>query len=297
MRKKILISGSTGQLGSELKSISKDYNSFEFIFKNRNGLDLSDKSRIKDIFQNDKFDYFINTAAYTAVDKAEGDSENCYTINSEALSTIGDYCNPECQIIHLSSDYVYNLKKRDPLLESDPTNPMGIYAKSKLQGEINLLQKRSDSIILRTSWVYSEFGHNFVKTMLRLGQSKDKLSIVSDQIGTPTYAKEIAKCIMTIIEKCADMDSVNKNYGGIYNFSHSGSTNWADFARKIFDIESITCEVENTTTVAYNAPAHRPTWSVMSMAKIEKTFGIEIKDWQVCLAHCLDRLRSTPTNS
>jgi dTDP-4-dehydrorhamnose reductase len=289
MQKRILISGSTGQLGSELKSISSDYNDFEFIFKNRNGLDLSDSKKVQEVFSNNKYDYFINTAAYTAVDKAETEKESCFDINAHSLKTIANYCNPECRIIHISSDYVYNINPGRPLQEDDTTNPLGIYAQSKLQGEEILLHERENSIILRTSWVYSEFGHNFVKTMVRLGELNDKLSIVSDQIGTPSYAREIAKCIMTIVQKIEENEDTNR-YGGIYNFSHKGSTNWADFAREIFLLNQINCEVENTTTAAYNAPAHRPLWSVMSMSKIEKTFGIKIKDWKDCLQDCLSRL-------
>jgi len=294
MQKKILISGSTGQLGSELKSIAKDYESFEFIFKNRYGLDLSNKSSIKNILQTNQFDYFINTAAYTSVDKAETDKENCFKVNAESLSTIAEYCNPECQIIHISSDYVYNNDNNILLSENTATNPLGIYAQSKLQGEKNLLQKRSDSIIIRTSWVFSQYGHNFVKTMLRLGKSKNTLSIVSDQTGTPTYAREIALCIMSIIEHLESKESLNKNLGGVYNFSHQGHTNWSDFAREIFKLESIDCHVDNVTTQEYNAPAHRPLWSVMSMSKIEDTFGIVLKDWKSCLIDCLRRLKESP---
>jgi len=289
MSKRILISGSTGQLGSEIKSITSNYKQYEFIFKDRHGLDLKNIKNIKDLFQNNKYDYFINAAAYTSVDHAESDQENCYDINASALTYLGQYCNPECNIIHISSDYVYNITPGRPLKESDKTNPLGVYAKSKLQGEQNLLDLRSDSIVIRTSWVYSEYGNNFVKTMLKLGKTKDKLSIVSDQIGTPTYAKELAKCILDIIQFIENAPQ-DKDFGGIYNFSHLGATNWAEFAQEIFRLKNISCEIQSTTTESYNAPAHRPLWSVMSMDKIKNTFPIELKNWKDSLKECLLRL-------
>ena len=290
MKKNILVSGSSGQLGSELQVIAAHYPQFNFVFKTKESFNLESQNTIQKVLQADHYDYFINAGAYTNVDKAESEEEKCFTINARALKWIAEYASDKTQIIHISSDYVYNINKTTPLVETDDTRPKGIYALSKLLGEELLKAIRPDSIIIRTSWVYSSFGHNFVKTMLRLGD-RDALDIVSDQIGAPTYARDLATAIMQIITKISD--NPESDYGGIYNYSNGGRTNWADYARKIFELSQQDCKVNDTTTKAYNAPAHRPLWSVLSKDKIKASFDVKINAWDESLAICLSELKNS----
>lgn len=286
---RILVSGSTGQLGQELQHIAKQYKNFKFDFKNRKSLDLSSESQIRQTLQA-PYDYFINAAAYTAVDKAESDQKAAYKVNATALGHIGKYLSPKTQVIHISSDYVYHNDPGRPLSEIDKTKPRGVYAKSKLEGENLLLKHRPDAIIVRTSWVYSSFGNNFVKTMLRLGSSRDALSIVADQYGSPTYARDLAEAIMGIIQNRGVETYSGNHKSGVYNFANWGLTNWADFARTIFKQAKIQCQVSETTTKAYNAPAPRPHWSSMSKERIQRDFHIQVPNWEKSLQSCLKEL-------
>jgi len=285
---KILVTGADGQLGQELRYVCQAYQDFEMIFLNRSGLDIVNTDQMKTLFETFQPDYCINCAAYTAVDKAESDAELCHSINVTGTQNLALACRDhDTTFIHISTDYVYNISVDRPLLESDNTNPQGVYAETKRLGEVKAMEVWKKTIIIRTSWVYSSFGHNFVKTMLRLGKDRDKLSIVSDQIGTPTYARDIANCIMHLVTQTNSADS--DNYG-IYNFSNSEYTNWADFARTIFNIKEIECEVSTLTTKEYGAAAHRPLWSVLSQDKIKNTFGIKPRPWKEGLIECLSLL-------
>ncbi len=283
--KKVLVSGKTGQLGSELQLISKDNEEFLFDFKSSSELDLSSEESIRSNLQDSAYDFFINAGAYTAVDKAEEEVAQAFAVNGMALYHIGQYIPRTCQLIHISSDYVYHHNPGRPLVESDPTHPQGIYAQSKKQGEEFVISEIPNSIIIRTSWVYSVFGKNFVKTMLCLGQEKDLLSIVEDQVGTPTNARDLAICIIHIIRQNRPLLKTE-----IYNFSNLGVTNWAEFAQTIFDIKNIDCKIRGITTVAYNAPAPRPLWSVLSKQKIMDELGAKIDEWEVSLRKCLQEL-------
>ena len=283
--KKVLVSGSSGQLGSELSYLNNYHNSLHFDFKSSTELDLGDEESIKNNLQNSDYDYFVNAGAYTAVDKAESDTSSAYAINGMALYHICNYLPSSCKLIHISTDYVYHHDPKRPLLESDTTKPQSVYAKSKKQGEDFILSSTVTGMIIRTSWVYSSFGKNFVKTMLRLGKEKEELTIVSDQIGTPTYARNLAELIIDIINQ----DNIQGRE--IYNYSNIGQTNWADFAREIFSQKKINCTVKETTTKAYNAPAPRPLWSVMSKEKIARALGIKIPEWKESLSKCLDELK------
>lgn len=286
---KILVSGSSGQLGSELKRLAKNDSGTKFYFKSSQDLNLRSKRSITNNLANSDFDYFINAGAYTAVDKAESDQVAAYEINAQALKTIAEVTPAKTQIIHISTDYVYDLALERPLLESDLNQPRSIYAKSKLQGEIELLKRRPDSIVIRTSWLYSVFGNNFVKTMLKLGKSRPDLTIVNDQHGSPTNCLDLAMAIMTIIKF---LEEKNKRLalGGIYNYSNLGLTNWLDFANEIFVKSKISCRLASTTTAEYNAPAPRPLWSLLSKEKIQRTFHIQIADWKKSLHTCLREL-------
>lgn len=288
--KKILVTGSNGQVGSELRVLEKTYKEFEFVFTDRTTFDLGSKENILNFVAESKPDFIINTAAYTAVDKAEEDHENAELINAKAIEYLVEACEKnDVWLMHISSDYVYHLELDRPLLESDETKAKGVYAKTKLQGDEILLASKINYCILRTSWVYSFFGNNFVKTMIRLGNSRDELTIVADQIGTPSYARDIAETILKMIGKICGNEKTEK-LKGIFNYSNGGTTNWADFARKIFKIKGIECKVGETTTEAYGAPAPRPKWSVLDKSSIVAAYDIKIIDWEISLKHCIDRL-------
>lgn len=286
---KIAVTGATGQVGSELRKISVEYPEYSFHFLDREALDIADQESVELFFKVNQPDFLINCAAYTAVDKAEDEIEKAALVNKEAPLFLAKSCATyQTKFIHYSSDYVYNIKSDEPLLETDDTQPKGIYAKTKLQGEKHVLDTNSDSIVIRTSWVYSSFGNNFVQTMIRLGKDRDNLNIVSDQIGTPTYAYDIAKATMEIVNQ---IKSPSFSSYGVYNFSNVGITNWADFARKIFELENITCEVYPITTKEFGAKAQRPLWSVLSKEKIKKVFSLKIPHWEDSLKKCLEELQ------
>lgn len=288
--KKILVTGSNGQVGSEVRSLAKAYPEFEFNFTDRTSFDLGSKENILKFVEDYKPDFIINSAAYTAVDKAEEDQETAALINAKAVEYLAEACEKNnVWLMHISSDYVYHLETDKPLLESDATKAQGIYAKTKLEGDEFLLASNINYCILRTSWVYSFYGNNFVKTMIRLGKDRDELTIVSDQIGTPSYAKDIADTLLKMIANICGSEEKQKLVG-IFNYSNGGVTNWADFARKIFEIKGIDCKVGETSTEAYGAPAPRPKWSVLDKTLIQSVFNIEIIDWETSLEHCIERL-------
>ncbi len=287
--KNILVSGGTGQLGQEITHLQQKYPQYQFDIMGRAQLDLESEASIKNVLTSKKYDYFINVGAYTAVDKAETDASTAYAINGMAMHHISNYIPEGCTLINVSTDYVYHIKSEEPLRESDTCNPQGVYARSKYQGEQFVRAAIPKSIILRTSWVYSTYGNNFVKTMLRLGPEKEKLSIVSDQVGTPTYARNIATTILSMIDTLDSQDVADRKYG-TYNYTDGGSTNWADFARHIFEVSGITCRVDNTTTEAYGAAAPRPLWSVLSCEKIEVDYGIVGRSWKESLLECMEEI-------
>lgn len=286
----VLVSGSTGQLGQELQKLSSGHIGYSFDFKSRNTFDLSSTSSIKQALRKKEYDFIINCGAYTAVDKAEKEVKKAFKVNATSLSTIAKYANKKTKIIHISSDYVYHLDLDRPLLETDKTKAVGIYAKSKLEGEQHLLSLRPDSLVIRTSWVYSSFGNNFVKTMLRLGKLKDALTIVSDQYGSPTYAHDIGQTIIHLMNNINSKSVTPELSQGIYNYSNMGMTNWADFAREIFKLSDIDCKVLETDTLSYGAPAPRPLWSLMSKEKIQRNFQLKIPHWKKSLKSCLHEL-------
>ena len=287
---KVLVTGSRGQVGSELQAISSNYSNFEFLFTDRAQLDISSKENIEKVISDFQPNFLINTAAYTAVDKAESEIESAQLVNTQAVAHLTEVCKKyKVWLMHISTDYVYHLNTEQPLREDYITRPQGVYAKTKLEGETLLAASDIDYCILRTSWVYSYYGHNFVKTMLRLGRIKDELTIVADQIGNPTYAKDIAETLLTMITIICESEEKSQ-YKGVYNYSNEGDTHWADFARKIFEIEGIECEVNETSTEEYGAPAPRPKWSVLDKTRINQKFGIKINDWETSLKHCLKRI-------
>lgn len=292
MSKLALVLGAGGQLGSEIKSICSDYDDLTFYFANRQEIDLQDPDLISLIDYHTP-DIVINCAAYTAVDRAETEKEKAFDINARALTKLCEAVK-QCGavLIHISSDYVYNIPKRGPLTEDDNCNPQGQYAISKYEGEEIVRTLLKKHIILRTSWLYSTYGNNFVKTMIKLGRERKSLTVVADQYGAPTYALDLAHAICTICERIAVTSKDDTSYYGTYNYANEGLTSWYDFAKNIFNIKGIDVEVHKTTTEAYNAPAPRPHWSLMSKKKIKNTFDLQIDHWRNALSRMLDNLQS-----
>lgn len=280
---KVLVTGANGQLGSEMRELSSHYPQYTFTFADRSTLDLSNLYQFEDYFDNNRFDAIINCAAYTAVDKAESESDLTDSINHRFVSMLAKIAKrDDSTLIHISTDYVYDGKNHHPYIESDPTDPQGVYGRTKRDGENAILEAApSNSIIIRTSWVYSSFGNNFVKTMLRLGRERDSLGVIFDQIGTPTYAHDLAETILEILPK------IHNKVPEIYHYSNEGAASWYDFAKAIFELSDISSQVNPITTDQYPTPATRPHYSLLNKAKIKNDFGITIPYWRDSLKACL----------
>ncbi|MEZ5105702.1 MAG: dTDP-4-dehydrorhamnose reductase [Draconibacterium sp.] len=286
---KILVTGAYGQLGNELKEVYTNFPEWKFIFTDVDSLDITDEEAVNKIFQKEKPSYIINCAAYTAVDKAESDVDNARKINATAVKILAsESANVGAKMIHVSTDYVYDGTASTPLNEQTITNPEGAYGKTKLEGESYCFKENPQSVIIRTSWLYSEFGNNFVKTMIRLGKQQDSLNIVFDQVGTPTYAADLAHAILSIIQISEENP---KNFvPGIYHYSNEGVTSWFDFAKTIFEITGIDCKVSPILSEEFPSPAKRPHYSVLNKSKIKNTFGLEVPYWRDSLKICLKKL-------
>jgi dTDP-4-dehydrorhamnose reductase len=285
----VIVSGKSGQLGNELQDACVLVPQFKYRFFARDELDISNTNAIEKIFRKYKPAYFINAAAYTAVDKAETEQETAYLINAEASGNIAKICHQyNTTLIHISTDYVFDGNGNVSYKEDDETSPVNYYGYSKWMGEQLALENDPQTIIIRTSWVYSAYGHNFVKTMLRLMKDRKELNVVNDQVGSPTYAKDIAEAILKIINDC---QLANANCSpGIYHFSNEGIISWYDFASAIRDIKKFECVVHPIPTSQYPTPAKRPAYSAMNKDNICKTFGIVLKDWKQSLEECLSKL-------
>ncbi|MFW3327419.1 dTDP-4-dehydrorhamnose reductase [Aliarcobacter butzleri] len=281
----VLITGSSGQLGSEIKELSNLY-SYNFFFTDKTNIDITSKDNIKDFCQTNNINVIINCAAYTAVDKAESDIENADLVNRKAVKKLAIVSNElNIKLIHISTDYVFDGKSFKPYKEEFQTNPQSVYGKTKLDGEKELINVNpKNSIIIRTSWVYSYYGNNFVKTMLRLGKEKESLGVIFDQVGTPTYAAHLAKIILDIIPNIKN-DKVE-----IYNYSNEGVLSWYDFAKEIMKMAKIDCKINPIESFQYPTPAVRPHFSVLNKAKIKVMFNVEIPYWKDGLDDCLKRL-------
>ncbi len=283
----LLITGANGQLGNEMRCIADRDNINSYIFTDVEELDITNFSDICNFVEIHKPDFIINCAAYTAVDKAEDDSEICAKINTLAVENLANAAKiANAKVIHVSTDYVYGGDATMPYIESDTTNPKSVYGKTKLEGEIaltNILPEQS--ITIRTSWLYSSFGRNFVKTMISLGKERESLNVVCDQRGTPTFARDLANAIMSIVNS-------NKFESGIYNYSNEGECSWHEFACEIFKIADIDCMVNAITTDQYPTKAQRPAYSVLDKSKIKKVYGLEIPEWRESLKECIKLLNS-----
>lgn len=279
----ILVTGANGQLGSEIRVLISRYPQYTFTFTDRETLDLGNLCTMEDYFENKTFDAIINCAAYTAVDKAESESELADTINHRFVSRLAKIAKRNSTVlIHISTDYVYEGKNYRPYTETDPTNPQGVYGKTKCDGEKAILEiSPNNTIIIRTSWVYSSFGNNFVKTMLRLGRERDSLGVIFDQVGTPTYARDLAHAILEILP------NIKNKKPEIYHYSNEGCTSWYDFAKAIFELSYVECVVNPITTDQYPTPATRPHYSLLNKTKIKNDFNLTIPYWRDALKECL----------
>ncbi len=281
----ILVTGANGQLGSEIKELSDEYED-NFFFTDKKNLDISNEKAINAFIEVNNINTIINCAAYTAVDKAEEDTINADKINHLAVKYLAQAAKEKnIKLIHLSTDYVFDGTNHKPYTEDNNVNPNGVYGKTKLDGE-NAMQEinPANSIIIRTSWVYSSFGANFVKTMLRLAKERKELGVIFDQVGTPTYAKDLAKTILEIIPK------INNEKIEIYHYSNEGVCSWYDFAKTIFELSGTECQVNPIETKEYPTPATRPHYSLLNKSKIKKEYNITIPYWKDSLDKCLRKM-------
>ncbi len=281
----ILVTGSNGQLGKEIRELESVYPQFSFIFLSREDLPVHHFELVRNSFKAYHPQYLINCAAYTAVDRAESERELAFQVNAEAVGVLAAVCKENnCRFIHISTDYVFDGTATAPYREDDATNPQGVYGASKLEGERQALQLNPASIIIRTSWVYSEYGKNFVKTMLQLMNERDSINVVNDQIGSPTYAADLAEAILQII-------SSGNWQPGIYHFSNEGMITWYDFAVAIKELSGSKCNITPVPSSAYPTAAKRPAYSVLDKSKIQQTNGIILKNWKESLSRCLAKIK------
>ena len=283
--KNILVTGSNGQLGSELQSLAPAHDeTCRFFFTDVAELDITDRQAVYSFVEQNRISVIVNCAAFTAVDKAESEPERCNMLNhiapgylAEAIASVGG------TMIQISTDYVFDGTSCKPYKEEDITNPQTVYGRTKLAGEESVIRTCAGSMVIRTAWLYSTYGNNFVKTMLRLGKERDKLGVVADQIGTPTYARDLAKAILTVIEKGIKP--------GVYHFTNEGTCSWYDFTKAIHRMEGIEdCEVSPIHTEDYPVPAKRPHYSVLDKTKIKQTYELDIRWWEDALKDCLKKL-------
>ncbi len=284
----IVITGKNGQLGWELMQLEAQLsNEFELLFTDRTQLDLSKPETIAVFFTKHKPSYFINCAAYTLVDKAETEKEIAMAVNAESVANIASECNSiGCVFITISTDYVFNGAGKNPYLPNQATEPVNYYGLTKQQGELKALENNAKTIIIRTAWVYSSHGNNFVKTMLRLMATRETISVVDDQIGSPTYAKDLANVLIKIVKQLEE--GVQKF--GIYHFTNSGTISWYNFACAIKDNAGLSCSVSPIPSTAFPTPAKRPSYSVLDTTSIQEDYQIQLELWQNSLAICMKDL-------
>ena len=291
----VLVTGANGQIGQSIQFIANQYPNIQFIYTDYQELDITNFESCHTIFAKYKPQFCINTAAYTAVDKAESESEKAHLINAIGPENLAKVCKEYNTILlHISTDFIFDgtsssLSMTNGYKETDIPNPQSVYGKTKLDGELAVQKNWEKHYIIRTSWVYSQFANNFMKTMLRLASERDSLSVVNDQIGTPTYAVDLAEVLLKIIEFC-HAELVSASIYGIYNFSNEGQCSWYDFAAAIFHQKGISIDLQPIPTSAYPTPAKRPAFSVLDKTKIKNTFNIEIKEWQTSLSECLNHV-------
>ena len=283
----ILVTGANGQLGWELSQLAASYPAFKFVFFDRSQLNLAFPETFEKIIQTIAPDCIVNTAAYTAVDKSETEKDLSYTVNATAVQALASICkNLAIPFITYSTDYVFDGEATTPYATSTKVDPVNYYGSTKAAGETMAIEANQDTIIIRTSWVFSSHGNNFVKTMMRLMKERDQLKIVADQKGRPTYAKDLALATMNIVEAM----NAGKTIKGIYHFANQGETTWYDFASKIKVIAGLTCDLQPIETKDFPTPAKRPAYSVLDTSKIEQDLAIDIRHWEAALVDCMNLL-------
>lgn len=286
--KNILVTGANGQLGSELQELLRDNDSFNVLFADRNTLNIADRAAVDKFFLANRINIVINCAAYTAVDKAESEQQLCYTVNERGVQNIAMACDHnEAFLIHISTDFVFSGETNIPLTENNMVNPKNIYGTSKLAGERMIKSYVENHIIIRTSWLYSSFGNNFVKTILQLAKEKESLNIVFDQIGTPTYARDLAQVILQLLQR----ENLRETRG-TFHYSNEGVASWYDFAVAIAEISELKTPIFPIESSQYKTPAQRPKYSVLNKQKIKTTFGIEIPHWRKSLTECIAKMKA-----
>lgn len=277
----VLVTGASGQLGQALQSVKAGYGQIEFHFAASAEADITNPEALQALFERTKPDFCINAAAYTAVDKAESEPEKARAVNVAGARNLAGICRKtNCTLVHVSTDFVFDGSKSVPYKEDDPTNPQGIYGLTKRDGELEIARGLERYFIVRTSWVYSQFGHNFMKTMLRLAGERKEISVVNDQIGAPTYAVDLAHALLAIA--CS-----GKTAYGIYHYSNSGIASWCDFAAEIFRLSESRVTLHAIPTSSFPTPAKRPAYSVLDTSRTRLVFGIEIRDWKQALAEAV----------
>lgn len=285
--KTILVTGANGQLGNSIRLLAKHYPQYNFLFTDVDTLDITDPQAVGKAIKDNQVDYVLNCAAYTAVDKAEDDEELCRRLNSYAVGVLGKAAHEAgAKMVHVSTDYVFSGTGCLPYKETDETRPVSVYGRTKLAGEQILQEVCPDAVIIRTAWLYSEFGSNFVKTVLRLGKERDELRFVFDQIGTPTYAGDLAAAVMAVVAA----DEKGAYVPGIYHYSNEGVCSWYDFTVKILEIAGIACRVFPIETEEYPTRAVRPPYSVLNKKKIKETYGVTVPHWEESLRVCMEKL-------
>jgi dTDP-4-dehydrorhamnose reductase len=293
---KIIVTGAKGQLGQSIREESGKFPEFELVYTDIEELDICNPTAITNLFAIEKPNFVVNCAAYTAVDKAENDRDTALKINRDAPENLAKECKKrDAKLIHISTDYVFDGEKPRPYIEEDQVNPQSTYGITKLEGEQAVQLSGANAIIIRTSWLYSAYGNNFVKTMIRLGNEKESLNIVADQVGTPTYANDLAFTILTIAKMISEKPE--SFVPGIYHYSNEGVASWYDFTKAIFEsMPQIKCEVFPIDTKKYPTPAKRPSYSVLDKSKIKTIFGISIPYWQDSLKKCITKLTDNENN-
>jgi len=283
--KKILVTGSKGQLGRSIEVISKEFTDLHFTFTDFDELDITDSDAVELFLMKGTYHYVINCAAYTAVDKAEEESVQAFAINQYAVENLAKLSKRfNSFLIHISTDYVFDGSGNEPYHEEVLTNPVSVYGRSKLEGEIGILYENNHSVIIRTSWLYSEFGQNFVKTILKKGQENKVLKVVNDQVGSPTYAPDLARAIIE------NLESLKNSEGGIFHYANEGAISWFDFAKAIIELSGTECKVNAVGSEAYPTPAQRPHYSVLDSSRFKNTFETNIPYWRDSLKACLNLL-------
>ncbi len=285
---KIIVTGAHGQLGMEFKDLSKDLD-YDFTFLSSSDLDISSRSQVIDYFTNQKVDIILNCAAYTKVDLAETEKTKAYDVNANGVKNLLEAMSDQCLMLHYSTDYVYNAELGTAIKENEATYPSNVYAASKLSGDQHVIKSNKKAIVLRTSWVYSSYGNNFVKTMLRLADRQPEIKVVNDQIGAPTFAQDLASASMSILNKMLLSEDITL-YNKVYHYSNKGQISWYDFAKEIFAHANKDILLYPIPTSEYPRQANRPVWSVLDCNLIQKKFGVEVMDWKQSLAVCLEKL-------